>query len=480
MSGLRLWLDLLADLTVSIPAEYHHQRLAIIGRSVQPDFSGRPLFQLLESESPRPGALLSAALLLLVAVGSVSLAMNLRGSYQPSSFAATPQHPSDENSSTLWHPARQTADAKGEVAAPEEPNIIAGNAKRDAGKYSAVLPGRFTSPANSAPQAQDPQPKPHDATSAMIQLFQTHNIVMFGEVHGNKQEYEWLCKLVKAPGFADRVDDIVVEHGNSLYQATVDRYVAGENVPFDQVQKAWRNMIASVPAVSPAYGWFYRAVREANLRHRGRHQIRLLMGSPPGDWEKIKTPQDLAPYEAEREQWYAQVVKDNVLTKHHRALLIMGAGHFLRGHSQVLQDELLFQQHRPVPPLNRAQLGPDYIERTLRNAGANPYLIVFGTNVADNQGDADERFASWPTPAIASLSGNWLGRLPAQPVTTCGRALQTPLTLADEADAMLYVAPCADLTDVNVPRSELDGTPYGKEVARRAALILALPPQRLQ
>ena len=67
----------------------------------------------------------------------------------------------------------------------------------------------------------------------MIQLFQTHDIVMFGEVHDSKQEYEWLCKLVKTPGFSDHVDDIVVEFGNALYQKTVDRYVAGENVPFE-------------------------------------------------------------------------------------------------------------------------------------------------------------------------------------------------------------------------------------------------------
>jgi hypothetical protein len=69
-------------------------------------------------------------------------------------------------------------------------------------------------------------------------------------------------------------------------------------------------MIASVPPVSPAYGCFYKAVREANLEHHGKHQIRLLMGSPPGDWDKIRTPEDLALYEAEREQWYAQVVKE--------------------------------------------------------------------------------------------------------------------------------------------------------------------------
>jgi hypothetical protein len=295
LSGLRLWLDLLADLAVTIPREYR-QRSTIIGGSMQPNPNGTPSFQLLESESPRPGALLSAALLLLVAVGSV--AVNLRGSYQPSSFAATPQHRSDENISTLRHAARQTADAEGDTAAPGEANMSEGNSKRDAARHSVYLSGLFTSPVSSTPQSPYPQPKPHDATSTMIQLFQTHNIVMFGEVHGNKQEYEWLCKLVKTAAFADRVDDIVVEHGNSLYQETVDRYIAGESVLFDQVQKAWRNMIASVPPVSPAYGWFYKAVREANLEHHGKHQIRLLMGSPPGDWDKIRTPQDLAPYEA--------------------------------------------------------------------------------------------------------------------------------------------------------------------------------------
>ena len=51
------------------------------------------------------------------------------------------------------------------------------------------------------------------------------------------------------------------------------------------------------------------------------------------------------------------------------------------------------------------------------------------------------------------------------------------MTLAEEADAILYVAPCADLKNVDVPRSELDGTPYGKEVARRVPIIRGLPPQ---
>ncbi len=94
------------------------------------------------------------------------------------------------------------------------------------------------------------EPKPQDATSAVLEAFRTHTIVMFGETHGNKQEYEWLCKLVATPEFADRVDDIVVEFGNSLYQRSVDRYIAGEDVPIDQVEKAWRNTIGAVGPVS--------------------------------------------------------------------------------------------------------------------------------------------------------------------------------------------------------------------------------------
>lgn len=319
------------------------------------------------------------------------------------------------------------------------------------------------------------QPKLENAAAAMMHLFQTHDIVMLGEVHDSKQEYEWLCRLVKTPGFSSRVDDIVVEFGNPLYQKTVDRYVAGQDVPFDEVQNAWRNMIADVEPVSPVYGWLYQAVREANLQHPGQRGIRLLMGSPPGDWNKIKTTADLAPYEAEREQWYAQVVKQEVLAKHHHALLIMGAWHFLRGHEQALQDELASEQHREASPVDRARLAPGYIERELRAAGANPYLVVFGTNMVDNHGDADKRFDSWPAPVIVPLAGNWVGTLPAQPIISGGHAPAIPLTLANQADALLYIAPCSALQTVYLTRAALDGTPYGREMIRRNTIEVGHP-----
>ena len=136
--------------------------------------------------------------------------------------------------------------------------------------------------------------------------------------------------LVGNPKFADTVDDIVMEFGNSRYQRAVDRYVSGENVPLEEVQGAWRDTVASVGPPSPVYASLYQAVREANLKRRGNHRICVLCGDPRINWQQINQGSDIVPFLRTREQSYAGIVEKEVIAGHHRALLIMGAFHFLR------------------------------------------------------------------------------------------------------------------------------------------------------
>ena len=68
-------------------------------------------------------------------------------------------------------------------------------------------------------------------------------------------------------------------------------------------------MIGAIGPPSPVYQQLYQAVREANLRRRGKHQLRIVLGDPYGDWDKIKNAEDLGPYLGHRDQCYAQVVK---------------------------------------------------------------------------------------------------------------------------------------------------------------------------
>ncbi len=291
---------------------------------------------------------------------------------------------------------------------------------------------------------------------------------MLGEIHNNKQEYEWLQSLVANPEFADRVDDVVMELGNSLYQKSVDRYIAGEAVPIEEVQRAWRNTLGLGPP-PPIYGDLYKTVRETNMRRHGKHQMRVLCGDPYIDWDKVKTKDDIGLFLGHRDQWYAQVVKDEVLAKHHRAFLIAGATHFLRGQGDPNRPQGVRQNHRKR---HNSWSNPGYIEPELRRAGAKTFLILAGTNAVKGYDDLDHRFDSWPAPSIALLNGNWVGELSAMPVITGGTGeIQPPLKLKDAADALLYLGPRDSLIGVEAAREEVDGTPYGKELLRRMTIL---------
>jgi len=281
---------------------------------------------------------------------------------------------------------------------------------------------------------------------------------MLGEIHWNKQEYKWLQSLVASDDFADRVDDVVMELGNSLYQKSVDRYVAGASVPIEDVQRAWRNTLG-LGDPPPIYGDLYKTIRETNLGRRGKHQMRVLCGDPYIDWDKVKNKDDIGPFLGHRDQWYAQVVKDEVIAKHHRAFLIAGSNHFMRG-----QEE------------HDKWGNPGYIEPELRRAGAKIFLILVGTNTVKGYDDLDHRFDSWPAPSIALLSGSWVGELPVMPVITGGTAeiqpsMKLSLKLKDAADALLYLGSRDSLIAVDSAREEVDGTPYGKELLRRMTIL---------
>jgi hypothetical protein len=297
-------------------------------------------------------------------------------------------------------------------------------------------------------QAQDPQPQ--DPVEGIVKLFETYRIVMVGEIHECRQEYDLLDKLIATPAFAEHVNDIVVEFGNARYQEAVDRYIAGNNVPVEQVQGAWRDSVGAVGPVSPVYGEFYSAVRSVNRKLPRQRRLRILLGDPPINWSEVRSLQDIAFYLPFRDGFYASVVRDQVLAKHHRALLIMGGGHFRRNGGR-----------------------PGAIENELLMALVKPYVIEAGSNMVRGYSDTDPRFETLPVPSLTEMKGNWIGSLPVP-----GRGSTTG-TWDQTADAYLYLGPRDQLTVVKNRRSDLDGTAYGKEVQRRLMIMFATAPDFL-
>ena len=125
--------------------------------------------------------------------------------------------------------------------------------------------------------------------------------------------------MVRHPDFAKKVRSIVVEFGSTTEQPTLDRYIRGENVPRAQLEQVWKTTQgANRVWDSPAYAEFLAAVRDVNSRLPADARIRVLGGDPgPGD-------------NRSRETAAVSVLKEQVLQKHGKALVIYGAGHFYR------------------------------------------------------------------------------------------------------------------------------------------------------
>jgi hypothetical protein len=307
----------------------------------------------------------------------------------------------------------------------------------------------FWSPITLTVGAQTPAPQ--DPVDGIVKLFDTYRIVMLGEIHACRQQYDLLDRLVAAPGFAERVNDIVVEFGNARYQNIVDRYIAGENVPLEQVQRAWRDPVGAFGPVSPVYGEFYAAVRAANAKLPKQRRLRVLLGDPPINWDQVRSREDIALFLPFRDEYYASVVRQEVLAKNRKALLIMGFGHFRRNTDR-----------------------PGFIENELLMALVEPYVIMTGSNMVGAYDELDPRFEQSPAPWLIEMKGSWLGDLPVQ-----GPRGGPAATWKQTADAYLYLGPRDKVTVVNNGRSALEGTAYGEELQRRMAIMFDKPPDFL-
>jgi hypothetical protein len=86
---LRLWLDLIVDLAISIPREYGYAQAASFGASAPQRLNSAPVFYVLEVGPPRPGAMLFGSVLSCLALATFWFSLNHVGNYVGLGIAAT-------------------------------------------------------------------------------------------------------------------------------------------------------------------------------------------------------------------------------------------------------------------------------------------------------------------------------------------------------------------------------------------------------
>ena len=331
-------------------------------------------------------------------------------------------------------------------------------------------------PAAMASQdANSPSPQAPVVTSAadgIFAAFQTHPLVGLCDNHGMAQEEDFFAALIRDKRFATDVGNVVVEFGDAAQQNTVDRYVSGEDVPYEQLRKVWSDTVGWIPTVA-ALGYinFYAQVREVNQGLPPEQRIHVWLGDPPVDWSRIQPKSDLSQVIGnlfkERDQYPADLIAAQILAKKKKALVIYGTIHFY-GEKKL---KALVEQRQP---------GAFFV--------VTPY---FGF-IEKSCSDAFERaIHDWPHPALAvpvrdsSLKG--LLRTPGCHYWSASAFSFPPNETESEkakemedienwssgvaGDALLYLDSAASLTQSPLSPDLYLDEDFRKEIDRRAFMM---------
>jgi len=149
---------------------------------------------------------------------------------------------------------------------------------------------------------------------ALMSVYDQFDVVALGEMHERRIDSDLRIALVRHPDFAKKVRTIVVEFATTTEQTTLDRYMRGENVPKAQLERVRPRQVGSLVSDNPIYEDFFAAVREVNSRLPADARIRVFGGEDNRN----------------RDAAAVSILKEQVLQKHGKALVIYGAAHFWR------------------------------------------------------------------------------------------------------------------------------------------------------
>lgn len=329
-----------------------------------------------------------------------------------------------------------------------------------------------------APHPKGSDPKPGDAERAILAAFDKYEVVGMSAAHNNKDLDDFILHLIRNPAFPSKVNDVVVECGNSLYQPTLDRYIAGDDVPLSEVRQVWRNTTQPMCGVSAFYEELFPLVRRINQTLPPEKKLRVLAGDPPIDWSKVRTGRDFGHGQfLERDPSIASVMEKEVLSKHRKALMLFGTAHLFHAESTAVG---LYEKDYPAVTLVIAD-----------HTGFGNW-----TPLEKYNNGFEARMASWPVPSLVQdMKGTWLadlldktyssgnvtfgvadgGKLPAGPANPKGTFAAMPVEaegkFSEMADAYLYLGPRDLLLNEPTPAGIFLDKDYMTELQRRAAIM---------
>lgn len=352
--------------------------------------------------------------------------------------------------------------------------------------------------ATGAEQAQEADVAP--AADGVFAAFDEHPLVGLGELHNLSQAFQFYEALIRDPRFAG-VGNLVVEFGGAAHQDTIDRYVNGEDVPYEELRRVWTDVVGWQPTVLGAYyPHVFFQVRQTNMALPEDQRIKVWLGEPPIDWTQIHTREDLAPFRQARGGPHpASVIVNNILARGEKALVIYGGAHFERLYPE---EKAIYAEWEAADPESaRTMIAGWELMKIVQQTHPDAFYTVQmygGFENAECTADLDRTIAEWATPVLVEGAKDTplgdalracMGAFPADRLAAFLASLPAsmPPALLDymtpspdrtelfEADAILFLAPVAELTHTPIMGDiYLDGE-FRAEISRRMEIMSGEP-----
>ena len=307
-----------------------------------------------------------------------------------------------------------------------------------------------------------PKPaSPEDPVTVIVNAFRTHPIVALSEgQHWNRQGHAFRMSLLRNPRLSNVVNLLVVECGDSRYQDVIDRFVSGSDVPYEELRHVWEDTTSPNTIWDiPIYEEFYRTVRDINRSLPPNKRFRVLLGDPPIDWKKTSRQEEVLNWMNQRNAFAAELIRNEVLAKKRRALLIYADGHIFRRGEETVPDWYVVKT-KPEEPL------VSQLERTNRGA-----IFSIGAPTEADLSKYQPDVAQWHAPAIALLANTTLGAAPFASIYNLNGPEFRSVSLENQFDAILYLGPPSAITLAELSREKCADKAYIKMRLERMALV---------
>lgn len=282
----------------------------------------------------------------------------------------------------------------------------------------------------------------HEAVEFIISKFENNDIVAIGETHDKVEVTDFYIRLVENIEFGEKVDFIVIEMGNHLFQPVLEDYVNGKNVDKTELYRLWRDHTSCMLNDNDNTGLIrlLDAVRSQNLS--SKHKISILAGDPDIDWTKVDCLQQFYKYLGSRSKFYTDIVKHYVVNDNKRGLIIMGNSHFNKQRTESMKKNNL---ENPITSL-------------IQFEGTKLFLL----NIMSSSSFPYEKIENIDTGSIITTNDSWLGNIRA------GSPFIKDIPLSMQTDGIIYLGNKSQLTNENI--TAFNDKSYEQEMVRRKNL----------